>query len=229
MGEAHRRTHRAEELQALHHRQPAAGAEAVDGLALHVFHGEVGQAVRRGTAVEQLGDVGVVEGGQDLALGAEAADQLLAVGLRTQQLEGHLLLELVVRAGGQVYRAHAAASQQVLDPIVTDAPAHLGIPRSLLHGNGGWIGGQGLAVRGPVQGPGGTGVSGRDQVLYLPAQKGIAGAGLVEKDLALGRSQLAAGCRQALHPLLPLVLHEAHLQTRLGYLRQGLLTTQVVF
>ena len=43
------------------------------GCALDVLHDEVGAAVVGGAAVEEPGDVGVVEAGEDLPLVAEAA------------------------------------------------------------------------------------------------------------------------------------------------------------
>ena len=64
----------AKELEALAHRQVATVAVAVERLALDVLHDEVGQPVVGGAAVEQPGDVGMLEAGQDLPLAAKVTD-----------------------------------------------------------------------------------------------------------------------------------------------------------
>ena len=70
---AHRPAHDQEQAQPIGHRQPARVAVAVDRHALHVLHDQVRQAVVGRAAVEQAGDVRVLEPGQDLALGPELA------------------------------------------------------------------------------------------------------------------------------------------------------------
>ena len=95
----------------------------VDRLPLDVLHDEVGAAVLGGAAVEQLGDVRVVEVGEDLALGAEAADDLVRVHAAPDELEGDLLLELLVGPLRQVDRAHAAPAELAHHPVGADALA----------------------------------------------------------------------------------------------------------
>jgi hypothetical protein len=74
--------HLAEQDEAPSDRQAVLVAVAVDRDTLDVLHHEVRQAVVGGAAVEQPRDVRVVDGGQDLALGAEATDDVLGVSSR---------------------------------------------------------------------------------------------------------------------------------------------------
>ena len=102
------------QADALAGREPPAVAVGVDGLAFHVLHREVGQAVG-GAGVEDAGEVGVVEAGEDSAFGLEAAQLLVADLLAAQELEGCAALELgVVRQGED---PHAAFTQQALDAV----------------------------------------------------------------------------------------------------------------
>ena len=82
-----------------------------------VLQGEVGQAVVTDAGVQQAGDVGVGEAGQDLPLAAEAPPQLAVGQARAQQLQCDLALVQTVGARGQPDLAHAAFAQQVLQPV----------------------------------------------------------------------------------------------------------------
>jgi hypothetical protein len=110
-----------EQLEPLAHAEPAPVTVRVDRLALDVLHHEVGPAVRRCTAVQQPRDVGVVARGEDLPLVAEAAQHLVRVHAALDDLERHSLLEMLVRALGQVDHAHAAAADLVDDAVGSDA------------------------------------------------------------------------------------------------------------
>ncbi len=74
-----RRAHRSKQSQPLIDRQPVFVAVGVDGRALDVLHDEIGLAAFRYAAVEEMGDVGVGDARQDLALGEEALSQFFGV------------------------------------------------------------------------------------------------------------------------------------------------------
>ena len=76
-----------------------------------VLHDEVREPVVRRPAIQQPGDVGVIEAGENLSLGAEATTDLVGVQAELDDLDGDAALELVVVAYGQVDGAHPAASE----------------------------------------------------------------------------------------------------------------------
>ena len=63
MGVLHRRTYLQKQLQPLHSRQPVAGAIFVNGSPLNQFHREIRHAVFCGAAIEETGDVGMLDAG----------------------------------------------------------------------------------------------------------------------------------------------------------------------
>ena len=89
--------------------------------AVDILHHQVGPSVGGGAAVEQPRDVRVVESGEDLPLGAEAADDRIGVHPPLEDLQRHPLVEGVVVAHGQEHRAHAALSQLADEPVGADA------------------------------------------------------------------------------------------------------------
>jgi hypothetical protein len=97
------------------------GAVAVQRLALDVLHHEVGVAVRRHAAIQQARDIGMGEGGQQLPLVTKAAHEFLAGQVRGHHFQCDGLIELSVVPPCQIDRAHAAAAQQPLRPIGTEA------------------------------------------------------------------------------------------------------------
>jgi hypothetical protein len=72
-----------------------------DGRAPDQLHHEVGEPVRGDPAIQEAGNIGVVQGGQDLALGPEPAKDVLAVHSPADQLEGQLLVVGPVVPAGQ--------------------------------------------------------------------------------------------------------------------------------
>ena len=92
-------------------------AVGVDGLAADELHDEVRQAVGRGAAIEEAGDIGMFEAGHDLPLEAEVANHEVEVETALHDFDGDFLLECLVCAHGPVDRSHAAASD-VLDDLV---------------------------------------------------------------------------------------------------------------
>ena len=79
MGVLHRGADLAEEVDPGVESQAVLGRSTVEGHALDVLHDQVGPAVVGGAAVEEARDAGVVEGGQDLPLGAEPRREVGAV------------------------------------------------------------------------------------------------------------------------------------------------------
>ena len=100
--------------------------EPGDRLPFDQLESEIRPAVARDTAVEQAGDIGMVEPRQDLALGEKAAHDLARVEVAAHQLERHLLLELAVGALRPPDFAHAAPPQAGAQPVRTDAVAGFG-------------------------------------------------------------------------------------------------------
>jgi hypothetical protein len=170
----------AEQPHALRRGQAAGVAVAVDRLAVDVLHHEVGQAVGRGAAVEQPGDVRVVEARQHLPLGAEALQPLVAAQVAADHLEGDLLL-VVVHAGREVDGAHAAAPEQPPDLIGADARADGRPP-------GGRAGRGRRKQRLEVHGRRREGVSGQHP-LDLGAEVGVVAAGPAQEGVALRRGE----------------------------------------
>ena len=117
----HGRAHGAKQLQACRHVELVPVAVDINRLARDVLHHEVGQALFGASAVEQACDIGVVQGGQDLALLLEAAQHFLTAGLRAHNLESDLLAEGVVGAHGQVDGSHTALADFAEDLVGTDA------------------------------------------------------------------------------------------------------------
>ena len=107
----HRGADLAEEVDPGVEPQAVPVAVLVDGRALDVLHDQVRPAVVGRAAVQQARDAGVVEGGQDLAFGAEPGREVGAVRPVAQDLEGDLLLVGVVGAHREVHGAHAAFAE----------------------------------------------------------------------------------------------------------------------
>src|SRR6185437_6180344 len=91
-----------------------------DGGAFDVLHDEVGAAVGNSAAIEEFGDVGVVEGGENLTLLAEAADDGVGIHAAFDELDGDALLEGIVIADGEVDGAHAAAADLFENAVGAD-------------------------------------------------------------------------------------------------------------
>src|SRR5262249_28234249 len=102
-------------------REVPGGAVVEDLLTLDVLHDEVGEAVVGGAPVQEPGDVGMVEAGQDLALALEVAYDLRGVGSAAKDLEGDPLVELLVGPQRQVDGAHAPVAQLADQPVGPDA------------------------------------------------------------------------------------------------------------
>ena len=85
-----------------------------------VLHDEVGQSIVRCSSIEQARDVRVVEAGQDLSLVAKMTEHRVGVHAAFDQLDCDLLLVLLIRALGQIDRAHSAAADFANNSIRAD-------------------------------------------------------------------------------------------------------------
>jgi len=90
--------------------EPAPITVRRDRLALDLLHHQIELTVIGRAAIEQAGDVRMIEAGQDLAFGAEPAGQIVGDTVAAQQFDGDLLRVLAVAALAEVDVAHAAAS-----------------------------------------------------------------------------------------------------------------------
>ena len=92
----------------------------VDGLAFDEFHDDVGEVVV-GASVDEAGDVGVFELGEDLTFGAEAGFELGVGEVRADDLDGYDFLVSVIVAGGLEYAAHTAGAEFAEDSVGAEA------------------------------------------------------------------------------------------------------------
>ncbi|MNV10265.1 hypothetical protein D3C71_1007790 [compost metagenome] len=122
----HRTADPNEQLQALGKIERTVAAGAVQWLAVHVLHHQIGLAGRGAATVVQPGDVGVLQPGQHLPLGGQA---LADFGRRqaAKQLDRHPLLVGLVGALGEEHRPHAATGHAPGEPPRTDPFTHLHI------------------------------------------------------------------------------------------------------
>ncbi len=114
---------RSKQFETFGNRQSTGIAVLVDGCAVDQFHDQIGHSIVGGATIEQAGDVGMVETGQDLALVAEALQDELVVEAATHQLDGNLMLELAIDADGAVDLSHAAAADFLKDVVGADPAA----------------------------------------------------------------------------------------------------------
>ena len=123
MGVMHCGTDGLKKLEAGYDIQSVRVAEGVDGDAVDVFHDDVGRAVRQGAAVHEMRDVRMIELGQDLALNFDPRMDSAGERAAVNHLDGDFLVELRIRAFGEVNLAHAAHPQGAQHPIGSDAVA----------------------------------------------------------------------------------------------------------
>lgn len=75
-----------------------------------VLHDEVGYVFGGCSAIEEAGDVGVLEAGEDLAFAPEAFEDELGIEAWFYEFDGDLGFVLFVGSGGEIDGAHAAAA-----------------------------------------------------------------------------------------------------------------------
>jgi hypothetical protein len=84
------------------------------------FHDDVGISVLRRSAVEQAGDVGMLERGQDLALVAESPDEIGCRSTGAQELDRHVLRVRLVVPRSEPHRSHPAVAQLAFEAVRAD-------------------------------------------------------------------------------------------------------------
>ncbi len=126
MGILDGRAHLAKELESCGRVELAGFAEVRDVLTLHVLHREVRQAVAGRAAVQQAGNVGMLQARQDLSFVAKAADDRVGVHPATQHFDRDAPLKRIVIADRQKDGAHAATSDLANQAVW----AHRGCPTS---------------------------------------------------------------------------------------------------
>lgn len=119
----HRIEHLQEQPHAFAQVEIAGIAPVVDAFAVDPLHHEVGRSAGIHAAVQQLGDAGVAQAGEDLALAQEAVARQRVVQPDADALQRRLLGELAVVAFDRIHRAHAAAAEHAGDAPVTDPAA----------------------------------------------------------------------------------------------------------
>jgi hypothetical protein len=121
VGVVHRPGHPDEQPQALLNRQAPGPAVLRDGHAVHVLHHQVRPAVVRGPGVQEPGDIGVVQGGQDLALHREPLQEIVRVQPPAEHLQGNGRLLRSLGPLRQVDRPRTSTAQGVDDAVGPDA------------------------------------------------------------------------------------------------------------
>src|SRR5207248_3651126 len=124
----------AEKLQSLSNQQIVRIAILIDRHAFDVLHDKIRQSIFGHAAVEQARDVRVIEAGQDLSFVAEMAQHRIGVHAPLDQLDRDTLLILLIRALGQINRAHPATAEFAQDAVWPDQLASCYSCASLLCG-----------------------------------------------------------------------------------------------
>ena len=101
-------------------RKTVAFAVTIDGLAFDQFQHDVREALCRSATIDQMGDVRMIETGEDLPLGGEAFEDDRRAIAATHKLDGDLLLLLPVVAHRLVHFAHATTADGFDDSIGAD-------------------------------------------------------------------------------------------------------------
>ena len=108
-------------------------AVGVDGDAVDQLEYEIGTTVFGFAAIDEAGDEGVLEAGKGLTLLLEASASVVGVEAVADDLEGDLLMEIVLADSG-VNVAHASLAKLVLDAITLKARARA--DRAVVEGAG---------------------------------------------------------------------------------------------
>jgi len=107
----HGRGHVDDETHAVANRELMPVAVGVDRLALDEIESEEGATVLGEAAIDELGDARVIEGGGNPAFEPETHEGVCGELVRGEDLEGHLLPELIRDPSGAIHRGHSAFAQ----------------------------------------------------------------------------------------------------------------------
>ncbi len=121
MGVMHRGANDGEQLEPRRYVEPMGIAEGVDRNPIDVLHDQIGGAIRQGSAVQEVRDIGMIELGEDLPLYFEARLNRAAHGAPMHHLDRDALLEFGVGAFRKENLSHAARTQGADDAVRTDA------------------------------------------------------------------------------------------------------------
>src|SRR5580765_5910132 len=95
------------------------------GLAFNELHGQKEFAGFGNTAVDQLGNVWVIQRGENLTFAAKVSFQFTVGETLPNDLQGDLLFECAVSTCRQKYRTHAATSKLAQDGVRTETFAKI--------------------------------------------------------------------------------------------------------
>ena len=112
------------ELQAAAHVK--LGRVDIDGNAFDVFHHQERPSFGGVAGIDHVDDGGVLQGGEQLALGEKAIAPHGAVAIGVKQFYRHALLNLTIGALGEIDAAHASASDQGHDAVSAEGIAGAG-------------------------------------------------------------------------------------------------------
>ena len=107
--------------------EPVLVAVVIDGHPLDELHRQVGHTLLGGAAVDQPGDVGMVQAGEDASLGVETFDQIPACQVAADQFQGDPLGESLTPALRPVDGAHAPLADLLLNGVRADLRAVFGV------------------------------------------------------------------------------------------------------
>src|SRR5262249_9422326 len=113
----HGGTNGPKQLQTYSDREALGVAVVIDGSAGNVLHYKERQPPIGHAAVEQSGNVRVIQISQNLALVAEAIENEVRVHSSLDQLYGDLLLKLIICPNSQANHAHTAAADFASDLV----------------------------------------------------------------------------------------------------------------
>ena len=177
--------------------QRMAGAVDIEREPLDVVHDQVGEAVCSRAPVQEFGNVRVIKAGEDLPLGAKAPQEVAGWQAWRDELDGHLLVVVVVGPHGEVDHAHASGAELAHDLVGTNLSSDDGLGRRVClpglcpHKRWGLDEAAGMLVR-------------RQERFDLVLECHIARTGVGEKLSALAGTMLQGGVKQHFH-LLPLL------------------------
>jgi hypothetical protein len=186
-------------------------AIVVDGQAVDVLHDEVGQPVFGSAAIEEVGDMGMVEGGEDLSLASEALQVRLGGAGRAYNFDGDILQVVVVNANRLEDGAHSSFAN-LRDHLVSADLAAL--PRYLL-----FVDQSGEEQGLVVEYLDGRLLMGKERFQF-PKELRFGGTEFVEKRLALFGVELDCGMK-GLFDALPVAGSDQGYRTSMRISRSG--------
>jgi hypothetical protein len=119
--ELHRTAYMLKESQALGYCEIVLAAVLGDRDSVDILHRKEGLASVGNAAIEKVGDVRMHQPGEDLTLLQEPLSKNIRCEGQIDHLDSDLLLKLSVYTMGEIDRAHAAATEQLVKSVPVDA------------------------------------------------------------------------------------------------------------